>query len=159
MTIIQKSATILYIVSVELREMLVENYFQMQMEKKKIDAISNLGLAHMGDGVYELLCRSYLCAKGNLTVKQLHRQAVELGRAPKQAQFAEKILPYLTEEEGDYYRRGKNAHSHAAPKAATPQEYAKATGLETLFGALYLAGKWERLNELFHIMMEDTDGI
>ena len=137
----------------------MENYFQIRMDKKKIDAISNLGLAHMGDGVYELLCRSYLCAKGNLTVKQLHRQAVELVCAPKQAQFAEKILPFLTEEEKDYYRRGKNAHSHAAPKAATPQEYAKATGLETLFGALYLAGKQDRLNELFGIMMEDTDGI
>lgn len=137
----------------------MENYFQIRMDKKKIDAISNLGLAHMGDGVYELLCRSYLCAKGNLTVKQLHRQAVELVCAPKQARFADKIQPFLTEEEKDYYRRGKNAHSHAAPKAATPQEYAKATGLETLFGALYLAGKQDRLNELFQIMMEDTDGI
>ncbi len=65
----------------------------------------------------------------------------------------DKILPHLNEEELAYYRRGKNAHSHAAPKSATPQEYAKATGLETLFGALYLAGKRERLNELFGIMM------
>ena len=137
----------------------MENYFEIQMEKKQIDAISNLGLAHMGDGVYELLCRSYLCAKGNLTVKQLHRQTVELVRAPKQAQFAEKLLPFLTDEELSYFRRGKNAHTHAAPKAATPQEYAKATGLETLFGALYLAGKRERLNELFHIMMEEAHGL
>ena len=133
----------------------MENYFQIRMDKKKIDAISNLGLAHMGDGVYELLCRSYLCAMGNLTVKQLHRQAVELVRAPKQAQFAEKIQPFLTEEEKDYYRRGKNAHSHAAPKAATPQEYAKATGLETLFGALYLLGRTDRLQELFDVMMKE----
>lgn len=137
----------------------MENYFEIQMGKKQIDAISNLGLAHMGDGVYELLCRSYLCAKGNLTVKQLHRQTVELVRAPKQAQFAEKLLPFLTDEELSYFRRGKNAHTHAAPKAATPQEYAKATGLETLFGALYLAGKRERLNELFHIMMEEAHGL
>ncbi len=137
----------------------MENCFEIQMEKKQIDAISNLGLAHMGDGVYELLCRSYLCAKGNLTVKQLHRQTVELVRAPKQAQFAEKLLPFLTDEELSYFRRGKNAHTHAAPKAATPQEYAKATGLETLFGALYLAGKRERLNELFHIMMEEAHGL
>lgn len=137
----------------------MENYFEIQMEKKQIDAISNLGLAHMGDGVYELLCRSYLCAKGNLTVKQLHRQTVELVRAPKQAQFAEKLLPFLTDEELSYFRRGKNAHTHAAPKAATPQEYAKATGLETLFGALYLAGKRDRLNELFHIMMEEAHGL
>ena len=132
----------------------MENYFQMNMEKRQIDAISNLGLAHIGDGVYELMCRSYLCAKGDHTVKNLHRDSVALVKAPTQAQFADKLLPCLTEEEQSYYRRGKNAHSHAAPKSATPQEYAKATGLETLFGALYLAGKLDRLNELFAIMME-----
>lgn len=137
----------------------MENYFQLSMEKKQIDAISNLGLAHIGDGVYELLCRSYLCVQGNLSVKGLHKKAVELVRAPAQAQFAQKLLPLLTEEEQDYFRRGKNAHSHAAPKGATPQEYAKATGLETLFGALFLSGRTQRLNELFAIMMEDKNGV
>ena len=137
----------------------MENYFQMNMDKRSIDAISNLGLAHIGDGAYELMCRSYLCAKGKHTVKNLHKDTVALVNAPTQAKFVEKVLPHLTEEEQDYYRRGKNAHSHAAPKAATKQEYAMATGLETLFGALYLAGKLDRLNELFAIMMEDSDGI
>ena len=132
----------------------MENYFQMHMEKQQIDAISNLGLAHIGDGVYEILCRSYLCAKGGQTVKRLHKESVELVKAPTQARLADKILPVLTEEEFAYYRRGKNAHSHAAPKSATAQEYAKATGLEALFGALYLAGKTDRLNELFHLMVE-----
>ena len=132
----------------------MENYFQMHMEKGQIDAISNLGLAHIGDAVYEVLCRAWLCAQGGQTVKRLHRESVELVKAPAQARFMDKMLPHLTEEEVAYYRRGKNAHSHAAPKSATPQEYAKATGLETLFGALYLAGKTERLNELFHIIME-----
>lgn len=132
----------------------MENYFQMHMEKQQIDAISNLGLAHIGDGVYEILCRAYLCAKGGQTVKRLHKESVELVKAPTQAKFADKILPLLTEEETAYYRRGKNAHSHAAPKSATPQEYAKATGLETLFGALYLAGRTDRLNELFRTMLE-----
>ena len=133
----------------------MENYFQMNMDKRSIDAISNLGLAHIGDGVYELMCRSYLCAKGKHTVKNLHKDTVALVKAPTQAKFAEKLLPHLTEEEQDYYRRGKNAHSHAAPKAATRQEYAKATGLECLFGALYLAGKLDRLNELFAIIMAE----
>ena len=132
----------------------MENYFMMDMQKRDIDAISNLGLAHIGDGVYELLCRSYLCAKGGKTVSDLHRQTVQLVKAPTQAVFAEKLLPHLTEEELGYYRRGKNSHVHAVPKGATPAEYAKATGLETLFGALYLAGQTERLNELFHIIME-----
>ena len=137
----------------------MENYFQMNMEKRQIDAISNLGLAHIGDGVYELMCRSYLCAKGGHTVKNLHRDSVALVKAPTQAKFAEKLLPHLTEEEQAYYRRGKNTHSHAAPKSATPKEYAMATGLETLFGALYLLGRTERINELFHYIMEEQDGI
>ena len=69
------------------------------------------------------------------------------------------LKPLLTEEEMGYFRRGKNAHTHAAPKSATPQEYAKATGLEALFGALYLLGRTERINELFNILMEDQNGI
>lgn len=137
----------------------MENYFQPDMNKRQIDAISNLGLAHIGDGVYELMCRSYLCMQGDQTVKTLHRDAVALVKAPTQAKFAEKLLPLLTEEELSYYRRGKNAHSHAAPKSATPREYAMATGLETLFGALYLAGNISRLNELFGMLMEEENGV
>ena len=67
-----------------------------------------------------------------------------------------KILPLLSPQELAYYRRGKNAHVHAVPKSATPAQYAKATGLEALFGALYLAGQTDRLNELFHRVMEDA---
>ena len=92
--------------------------------------------------------------KGGKTVLKLHKDTVELVKAPTQAKFAERIKPLLTEEEMDYFRRGKNAHTHAAPKSATPQEYAKATGFETLFGALYLMGRKERLMELFAICME-----
>lgn len=133
----------------------MENYFDIKLEKSQVDAITNLGLAHMGDGVYELLVRSWLCSQGNKTVKRLHKETVELVNAAAQAAFAEKLLPHLTEEEQDYYRRGKNTHSHAAPKAVTPKQYAMATGLETLFGALYLLGRKDRLNELFHLMMEN----
>ena len=128
----------------------------MKLPQKDIDAISNLGLAHMGDGVWELLCRSYLCSKGEKTVAQLHRDTIALVKAPAQAEFAEKLLPLLTEQEAAYYRRGKNSHVHAVPKGATPAQYAKATGLEALFGALYLAGQTERLNELFHAVTDET---
>ena len=132
----------------------MENYFQMNMSQRDIDAISNLGLAHIGDGVFELLCRSYLCASGKKTVEQLHRQTIAMVRATSQARFVDSLLPLLTEEEMAYYRRGKNAHVHAVPKSATPAEYAKATGLEALFGALYLAGKTDRINELFRAVTE-----
>ena len=135
----------------------MENYFEMQLTPMQVNAISNLGLAHVGDGVYELMCRAYLCAKGDHTVKNLHKDSVQLVKAPTQAAFADKIKPFLSEEERDYFRRGKNAHTHAAPKSASRAEYAKATGLEALFGALYLLGRTDRLNELFAIMMKEDE--
>ena len=137
----------------------MENYFQMNLSKQQIDAISNLGLAHMGDCVFEILCRGYLCAKGETTVDRLHRDTIAMVKATAQAKFVDKLLPLLNEEEMAYYRRGKNAHVHAVPKSATPAEYAKATGLEALFGALYLAGRTERINELFKAVMEGSYGI
>ncbi len=132
----------------------MENYFDMALDKKQVDAISNLGLAHMGDGVYELMVRTWLCCRGDKTVKKLHKDTVELVNAAAQADFAEKVLPHLSEEELAYYRRGKNSHTHAAPKAVSPKQYAMATGLETLFGALYLLGQKDRLSELFQMMMQ-----
>lgn len=135
----------------------MENYFQMNLEKRQIDAISNLGLAHIGDGVWELLCRSYLCAKGEKTVQQLHHDTISLVKAPAQAAVADKLLPLLDEEELSYYRRGKNSHVHAVPRGATAQEYQKATGLEALFGALFLAGKTDRANALFRAVMEESE--
>jgi ribonuclease-3 family protein len=134
----------------------MDNLFDIAMEPSQVKAITNLGLAHIGDGVYELLCRSHLVSKGGKTVLKLHNATVELVKAPTQAKFADKLKPMLTEEEMDYFRRGKNAHTHAAPKSATPQEYAKATCFETLFGALYLLGRKERLMELFAACMEEN---
>ena len=127
----------------------------MNLEKKDIDAISNLGLAHMGDCVFEILCRAYLCARGDKTVKNLHKDTINMVKATSQAKFVDKLLPHLNEEELAWYRRGKNSHVHAVPKSCTPAEYAKATGLEALFGAMYLAGKTDRLNELFKTVMEN----
>ena len=134
----------------------MENFFQMNFTREQVNGISNLGLAHIGDGVYELMVRSYLCAKGNQTVKTLHKDSIRMVNAVTQAAIAEALLPILTEEEMGYFRRGKNSHTHAAPKAATPQQYALATGLETLFGALYLYGRMERLNELFRKGIEEN---
>jgi ribonuclease-3 family protein len=89
-------------------------------------------------------------------VDNLHRATVAMVKAPAQAAYIEKLLPHLTEQELAYYRRGKNSHVHSVPKGTTPLQYAKATGLEALCGALYLSGQTERLNELFHIMMEEN---
>ena len=137
----------------------MENYFKMNLSRQEITAISNLGLAHMGDCVFEILCRGYLCAKGGKNVGNLHRDTINMVKASSQAKFMERLLPHLTEEELAFYRRGKNAHVHAVPKSCTPAEYAKATGLEALFGALYLAGQTDRINELFKLVMEGEHGI
>ena len=133
----------------------MENYFQMNFTALRLQSMSVLGLAHIGDGVYELMCRAYLCDKGDKTVLKLHKDTIDMVKAPAQAKYMDKLLPHLTEEEQGYYRRGKNTHTHASPKSATKQEYAKATGLETLFGALYLLGRNDRLNELFNIIITE----
>ena len=133
----------------------MENYFQMKFTPQQVNAMSNLALAHVGDGAYELMVRSYLACRGDKTVLKLHRDTVMLVKATTQAKFAQILLPHLTEQEQGYYRRGKNAHTHAAPKSASPKEYQMATGFETLFGALYLMGQTQRLNELFEIIKEN----
>ena len=137
----------------------MENLFALQFTPQQVGAISNLGLAHIGDGVFEVLCRSWLCVRGDKTVLKLHRDTVELVRAPAQAKFSQAFQPYLTEDELSYFRRCKNAHTHAHPKGATAKEYALATGLESLFGALYLMGQTDRLNLLFNTVMEELYGI
>ena len=132
----------------------MENYFEMILSRQDINAFSNLGLAHMGDCVFEILCRAYLCAKGGKNVGNLHRDTINMVKASSQAKFADKLLPHLNEEELAWYRRGKNSHVHAVPKSATPAEYAKATGVEALIGYLFLSGQKDRANEIFNIVME-----
>ena len=133
----------------------MDNYFEIKMTRDQIRAISNLGLAHMGDCVYEMLCRAYLCKQGHQTVGQLHGDTISMVKATYQAKFADKMLPLLTEEEMAYYRRGKNAHPHAVPKSATPAQYAKATGVEALFGYLFLSGQKDRANEIFNLVIKE----
>ena len=75
------------------------NYFQCDLSVAQVNAIPNLALAHVGDGAYELMCRTYLCLRGDKTVLKLHTDTVELVKAPTQAKFADKLKPILTEEE------------------------------------------------------------
>ena len=133
----------------------MENYFRLQLPEDEIRNISSVGLAHLGDAVYELLARAWLCAKGKATGRDLHRAAVELVRAEAQAQRSQKILPLLTGEELAVYKRGRNAHVNTIPHSASRGEYLRATALESLLGWLYLRGEVERINQLFCAMMEE----
>ncbi len=131
------------------------DYFHLSAGQDVLDQISSLGLAHLGDAVYELMVRSWLCLHGKATNKGLHKAAITYVSAPAQAQRMEKILPILTEEEQEVFRRGRNSHTAAIPKGASVGQYHTATALEALFGWLYLRGETERLNQLFSRMMEE----
>ena len=127
----------------------LNDHFSPALLPDELRGISNLGLAHLGDGVYELLVRTWLCVQGGCTNRDLHRATVRFVSAPAQAEAAEQLLPLLTEEERDVYRRGRNTRGGGIPQNATPGEYHAATGLECLFGYLYLKGEKARINELF----------
>ena len=133
------------------------DYFHLSLERDKLLSLSSLGLAHLGDSVYELMVRSWLCLHGKAKAKDLHRATVHYVAAPAQAQRAERILEILSQEEQDVFRRGRNTAPHSVPKSASRSEYQTATALEALFGWLYLQGRTQRLNELFSIMMEDPE--
>ena len=122
-----------------------------------IDAnkLSMLALAHVGDAVYELLTRTMLCTRAVSSVAQLHRQTVSYVNAPAQARAAEKLLPLLDAEEASVYRRGRNTKVNSVPHNADIGQYHAATGLEALFGWLYLQGRAERVEELFAAIMEE----
>ena len=134
----------------------MKEYLHGAMDQNALQQLSMLALAHVGDGVYELMVRTRLCSKGLATAKTLHKETVARVRAPAQAIAMESILPLLTEFEEDLYRRGRNTKVHAIPKGADPKEYHSATALEALFGYLYLAGNTARLCELFEAICENN---
>ena len=132
------------------------DYFSVQLTDDEIRGISSIGLAHLGDAVYELLARTWLCAHGKATGKGLHRATIALVRAESQARRAEAILPMLTEEEQAVFKRGRNAQVHTVPVHASRAQYGEATALEALLGWLWLKGRRDRVNELFCTMMEEV---
>ena len=133
------------------------DYFKLDMPRDELLSMSSLGLAHLGDGVFEVMVRSWLCLRGKARPRDLHRATVKYVSAPAQAAAIERLLPILTEQEADVYRRGRNTAPHSVPKAASRAQYQSATGLEALFGWLYLQGRTDRLNELFQCVMEPAE--
>ena len=131
------------------------DYFSVQLTDDEIRGISSIGLAHMGDAVFELLVRGWLCQHGKATGKGLHQATIQLVRAEHQAACAEKILPRLTEAELAVFRRGRNAQVHSVPQHASRAQYGTATALEALLGWLYLQGDTARIHELFLAMLQE----
>jgi len=128
--------------------------FREHLPPEEISALPTLTLAHVGDAVYSLLARGEAVHMGACKVAEAHRRTVALVSAPAQAKAVGHILPLLSEEEKSLFLRGRNARVHTVPQHATARDYAYATGLETLLGALYLAGENERVAELWERMSE-----
>ena len=129
----------------------MENYFEPVLSKDQLMSISSIGLAHMGDAVFETLVRTWLCAHGKATGKGLHQATIRLVCAESQAEKAERLLPLLTEEELAVFKRGRNAKSYTSAKNATIGDYRIATGYEALFGYWYLSGQTERMLEMARV--------
>ena len=135
----------------------MENYLEPRLTPDQLYNISSIGLAHVGDAVFELMVRGWLCVHGKSTGKGMHQAAVRLVCAESQAEKARRILPELTEAELAVFKRGRNAQVHTVPAHASRAQYGEATALEALLGWLYLSGRRERVSELFGRMMEGVE--
>ena len=135
----------------------MENYLEPRLTPDQLYNISSIGLAHVGDAVFELMVRGWLCVHGKSTGKGMHQAAVRLVCAESQAEKARRILPELTAEELAVFKRGRNAQVHSVPAHASRAQYGEATALEALLGWLYLSGRRERVSELFGRMMEGVE--
>lgn len=117
----------------------------MVLSDAQLRSLSPLALAYLGDAVYELFVRSYYLTPPQ-RIQSYHREVVSHVRAEQQAHYLQLLIPYLTEDEADIIRRGRNAVSGRKQRASL-QDYQQATGLETLVGYLYLKDP-ERLVEM-----------
>lgn len=124
-------------------------------ENCNVENLNPLQLAFIGDAIFELFTREQLICNVQCSVNKLHKKAVEKVCCQNQANCSENLIPILTEEEFEVFRKGKNAHTKNIPKNASVAQYHAATGLEALFGYLYLKGKIERLRVLFKFISPD----
>ena len=117
---------------------------------------SPLALAYIGDSVFDILVRKMLLAKGNMPVNKLHKLAKGYVNAGSQAKMYTFLEDKLTEEELAVMKRGRNAKSYTTAKNQSVTDYRHATGLEALFGYLYLKEDIERVHELFEMCIKGT---
>jgi len=132
----------------------MQDYLSPRLNTEQISRLSTLSLAHIGDAAYELMVRTWLGSLGPVSSRNLHKRTVEWVRASAQAQAAEKILKELTQEELSVFMRGRNTHIRTLSKNTDRSQYQQATGLEALFGFLYLCGERVRMNRLFERIID-----
>lgn len=118
---------------------------------------SPLALAYIGDSALDLLVKNYYVTNVNKQTYKYHKDVTNIVKAVNQAKFIDSIMDELSEKEMDVYKRGRNTSTHSKAKNATQGEYKKATGLEALFGYLYLTGDIERLEYFASRMISDYE--
>ncbi len=122
--------------------------FHVSLSPQQAREYSPLALAFIGDAVYEEFVRTKILLRANTSANKLHKEAVKFVKASAQNQSLNAILPLLSAEEEEIFKRGRNAHSASVPKNANVTEYRAATGFEALIGYLYLTAQTERLHFL-----------
>lgn len=125
--------------------------------KCDVNMLSPLNLAFIGDTVFDLFVREKLVCEANRPVNKLHNKAASMVKASAQAKAVEKIRDRLSEQEQSVIRRGRNAHVNHKAKNMSEADYHLATGLEALFGYLYLKGETDRLNEIFEMITQEEE--
>ncbi len=119
------------------------------------DLLSPLTLAFIGDTVYDLLVREEIICDANRPANDLHSLAVRKVKASAQAKAVTDIMEKLTEKEIAVFKRGRNAKTAHIAKNASTGDYHKATGLEAVFGYLYLSGELDRIREIYSYIKEN----
>lgn len=134
----------------------LKTYWKQHLPIKEIDAktYSPLSLAYIGDAIYDVIIRTMVISKGNMSVNKYHKMATEYVKAEAQAKLAHAIEPDLTEEELSVYKRGRNAKSVSTAKNASVIDYRTATGFEALIGYLYLNDRDTRITDLLAMGLE-----
>lgn len=124
---------------------------KFNIEAQDIRTYSPLTLAYIGDAIFDVIIRSILVNKGNTAVNNLHKKSSSIVKAQTQSAMVKALMEDLTEEEQDYYRRGRNSKPHTKAKNASTIEYLDATGFEAIMGFLYLTGNMDRACELVQL--------
>ena len=132
------------------------NFDKLKMSDTSADGLPVSALAFLGDGVWGIMVREYLTVSDKCKADKLHERNIEMVNATYQANAIKFLLPHLTEEETKMFIRGRNTHTAHTPRNKSKSEYHAATGLEVLFGWLYLNGSTERIKDLFSLVLDEV---
>ena len=130
---------------------------KFDIEPKDIRTYSPLTLAYIGDAIFDVVIRSILVNKGNTPVNKLHQRTSQIVKATSQAAMVMAIMDDLTDEERDWYRRGRNSKPHTKAKNASTMDYLEATGFEAVLGYLYFTGDMDRICQIVAMGIEKLE--